>query len=115
MALTLLSLLSTPAAFGLSPTTSTATALIIILYIISQSPFYAVLAYHTLRQLRLVASIHAMVKEINLFQLFPVDAFSSLTARTGLAFVLLIYYTYFFFSSLNVRGSTPGFLGNVSL
>jgi hypothetical protein len=114
LALAILSLASTPAAFGLSSTTSTATSIVIILYIIIQAPFYAVLVYHTLRQLRLVASIHAMVKEIHLFRLFPVYAFSSLTARTGLAIVLLVYYTYFFFYSLNVRGSTPGMLGTIS-
>ena len=114
LALAILSLVSTPAAFGLSPTTSTATSIVIIFYLIVQAPFYAVLVYHTLRQLRLVASIHAMVKEINLFQLFPVYAFSSLTARTGLVIVLLIYYTYFFFYFLNIRGSTPGLLGTIS-
>lgn len=114
LALAIFSLLSTPDAFGLSPTTSTATSIVIILYIIIQAPFYAVLVYHTLRQLRLVASIYAMVKDINLFRLFPVYAFSSLTARTGLAIVLLVYYTYFFFYSLNVRGSTPGMLGTIS-
>ena len=109
------SLLSTPAAFGLYPGTSTATALILVLYIVIQSPFYIVLIYHTLRQLRLVTAIDTRVREINLFQLFPVYAFSALTARTGLAIVFLLYYSYFFLYYLNVRGSTPGFLGVVTL
>lgn len=113
--LAIVSTISYPAAFGLSPKTPTATTLIIILYIIIQSPFYLVLIFHTLRQLRLVASIHAMVKHINLFQLFPVYAFSSLTSRTGLAIVFIIYYTYFFFYYINVRGSTPGLLGTAVL
>jgi len=107
----LMSLISTPAAFGLSSTTSAATTLLIVLYIIFQTPFYLVLIYHTLRQLRLVASIHAMAKHINLFQLIPVYAFSALTARTGIAIVLLIYYTYFFFFYLDVQGSAaPGLI-----
>ena len=110
-----ISLVSTPAAFGLAPGTSTATAILLVLYIIIQSPFYFILVYHTLRQLRLVASIHAMVKHINLFQLFPVYAFSSLTARTGLAIIFLIYYSYFFLYHLNIRGSTPGPLGFITL
>jgi hypothetical protein len=106
----LLNLITTPAAFGLTSTTSFATAFLLVSYFIIQSPFYLVLIYHTLRQLRLVASIHAMVKQINLFQLFPIYSFSSLTARTGLSFVLLGYYIYYFFYHLNVRGSTPGSL-----
>ena len=114
MALAALSLISTPAAFGLSPNTSTVTAYILVLYIVIQAPFYLVLIYHTSRQLRLVASIHVMVKQNNLFQLFPVYAFSSLTARTGLAIILLIYYSYFFFYYLNLRGSTPGSLGLIT-
>jgi hypothetical protein len=109
-----INLLASPAAYGISSWTSTATATILALFLILQAPFYLILIYHSLRQLSLVASIHAMVKQINLFQLFPVYAFSSLTARTGLAIILLIYYSYFFFYDLNVRGSTPGFLGVVS-
>ena len=115
LALSAVNLIATPAAFGLSSSTSTATALIIVLYLLLQSPFYLILIYHSLRQLRQVALIHAMVKQINLFQLFPVYAFSSLTARTGLAIILLIYYIYIFFYDLNVRGTTLGFLGAVVL
>jgi hypothetical protein len=115
MALAVFSLLSTPEAFGLRSGTSTATALILILYSVIQSPFYIILVYHTLRQLRLVTTIYARIREINLFQLFPVYAFSALTARTGLAIVFLLYYSYFFLYYLNVRGSTPGFLGVITL
>ena len=115
VALAIQSLIATPAAFGLLPGTSIAMGMLIALYLIIQAPFYVILIYHTLRQLRMVASIHAMVKEIDLFQLFPVYAFSSLTARTGLALVLLTYYTYYFFYDLNVRGASPGLLNSLTL
>ena len=104
-----------PAAFGLTPNTCTVTAFILVSYIVIQRPFYLILIHHTLRQLKLIASIYATVKQINLFQLFPVYAFSSLTARTGLAIIFLIYYTYFFFYYLNLRGESLGFLGFLAL
>ena len=51
------------------------------------------LYYHTLRQLRLVNRTVRMVKQFDLFQLEPVYAFSALTSRTGVSWVILISFT----------------------
>jgi len=53
------------------------------------SAFY----YHTIRQLRLVNRTVRMVKQFDLFQLEPVYAFSALTSRTAVAWVILISLT----------------------
>lgn len=49
--------------------------------------------YHTIRQLRLVTQTVNLVKQFNLFRLDPVYAFSALTARTGIAWILLLSLT----------------------
>ncbi|HEX2033476.1 MAG TPA: hypothetical protein VHS99_04760 [Chloroflexota bacterium] len=49
----------------------------------------SVFVYHTLRQLRMVSLIHASARNVNLFQLTPLYAFSGLTARTGIGLLLL--------------------------
>jgi hypothetical protein len=53
------------------------------------SAFY----YHTVRQLRLVNRIVSTVKQFDLFLLEPVYAFSALTSRTGVSWVVLISLT----------------------
>ena len=53
------------------------------------SAFY----YHTIRQLILVNRTVRMVKQFDLFQLEPVYAFSALTSRTGVSWVILISLT----------------------
>lgn len=47
-----------------------------------------ILAYHTIRQLRMVSHIHTLVTSINLFHAGPVYAFSELTARTGIGLII---------------------------
>jgi hypothetical protein len=51
------------------------------------------LYYHTIRQLRLVNRTVRMVKRFDLFQLEPVYAFSALTSRTGVSWVILLSLT----------------------
>jgi hypothetical protein len=51
------------------------------------------LYYHTIRQLRLVNRTVRTVKQFDLFQLEPVYAFSALTSRTGVSWVLLLSLT----------------------
>ncbi len=51
--------------------------------------FNNALLYHTLRQLRLVNRTVKLVKQFDLFRLDAVYAFSHLTARTGVAWLLL--------------------------
>ncbi len=52
-----------------------------------------VIYYHSIRQLRLVTHTVKRVKRFNLFQLDPVYAFSQLTARTGIIWMLLLGLT----------------------
>jgi hypothetical protein len=59
-----------------------------LIYIITFG-LITVLVYHTVRQLRMVSRIHASAKNVNLFQLTPLYAFSGLTARTGISLLLL--------------------------
>jgi hypothetical protein len=51
------------------------------------------LYYHTIRQLRLVNRTVSMVEQFDLFQLEPVYAFSALTSRTGVSWVILLSLT----------------------
>jgi hypothetical protein len=48
----------------------------------------AVFVYHTAHQLRMVGRIHATVTRMNLYRCTPVYAFSKLTARTALGWIL---------------------------
>jgi hypothetical protein len=49
--------------------------------------------YHTFRQLRLVSRTVGLVDQFDLFRLDPVYAFSVLTSRTGVGWVLLVTMT----------------------
>ena len=53
----------------------------------------SVIYYHTFRQLRLVSRTVGMVQRFDLFRLEPVYAFSVLTSRTGVGWVLLMTIT----------------------
>ncbi len=55
---------------------------------------FAVLAYHTVRQLRMVSQLHAAARTINLFQPRPTYAFSRLTSRTALGVVAFLYFDF---------------------
>jgi hypothetical protein len=49
------------------------------------------LLYHTIRQLFLVSRIYGRATRLDLFRLSPLYAFSSLTARTGIAWAAALY------------------------
>ncbi len=51
------------------------------------------LMYHTLRQLRAVARVHALAPHVNLFRPAPLYAFSQLTLRTAIAFIAIVSTT----------------------
>lgn len=53
----------------------------------------SVIYYHTMRQLRLVSRTVEMVAQFDLFRLDPVYAFSVVTSRTGICWILLITMT----------------------
>ena len=55
---------------------------------------FLVFLYHALRQLRSVSRIHARTQAIDLFRTGPLFAFSRLTARTGIALILLVTAAY---------------------
>jgi hypothetical protein len=57
----------------------------------------SVIYYHSIRQLRLIDKVVKMVKEFDLFQLEPVYAFSIVTSRTGIAWVILLSITLLLF------------------
>jgi ABC-type multidrug transport system fused ATPase/permease subunit len=102
-ALGLLSLLSSPLGYGVTPQTSLLTDVIAVFFAMLLVAFAAVFTYHTIRQLRLVASVHRMAMHINLFQLAPVHSFSTLTSRTGIAIILTLTAGYVFSSYVNLR------------
>lgn len=108
-ALGLLSLLSSPIGYGVTPETSLATKLLTALFAMLTMAFLAVFVFHTIRQLRLVASVHRMAKHINLFQLAPVYSFSTLTSRTGIAIILVLSAGYVFFSFASAQASAVVF------
>jgi len=77
---------------------------------------FALLFYHTIRQLRLVSRIHSRAANVNLFQPQPLHAFSTLTLRTAVALVLLSYYILAVSSGGPIGPATVGLLGiNLSL
>ncbi|HZY46049.1 MAG TPA: hypothetical protein VFF70_15025, partial [Anaerolineae bacterium] len=68
------------------------TVLIIIEGLVSYSTG-SIIYYHSIRQLILVNRTLQLVKRFNLFQLDPVYAFSLVTARTGMAWMILLSLT----------------------
>ena len=65
----------------------------VVFHILDKSSAYlaGVFIYHTIRQLRLVNSIHSSHVHVNLFDLKPLQAFSRLTATTALGLVAFVY------------------------
>ncbi|HLC43241.1 MAG TPA: hypothetical protein VJO34_16650 [Methylomirabilota bacterium] len=72
---------------------------------------FALLFYHTLRQLRLVSLIHARAATVSLLRPQPLYAFSNLTSRTAVALVLLSYYIVAVSSGTSMGPATIGLLG----
>lgn len=66
---------------------------VVILQGLIAFPTGGVIYYHSIRQLRLVTRTVKLVKRFNLFHLDPVYAFSQLTARTGIIWMLLLGLT----------------------
>lgn len=65
-----------------------------------------VVVYHTLHQLRMVNAIYTKHTRINLFQLGPIYALSSLTARTAIG-IGIPTYVWFQVTSLSAPGNSP--------
>ena len=54
------------------------------------SALILILAYHTLRQLRIVDRLHSLVDRVDLFRPAPLYAFSGVTSQTAIAIILLV-------------------------
>ena len=93
LVLALVSLQTDPDSFGLDVSRLFPLALLLYPYtVITFSSLFA-LFIQTIRQLRLVNDLHRQASEIDLFQLAPLHAFSSLTARTGIGLVIFILFS----------------------
>jgi hypothetical protein len=75
--------------------------LALIIFLAGLVSFFAgsAIYYHSFRQLRLVDRTVKMVKQFNLFRLDPVYAFSRVTARTGVSWMILLSLTLLCFPS----------------
>jgi hypothetical protein len=64
------------------------------------------LLYHTWHQLRVVRAAHAAATHVDPFRSAPLFAFSGLTARTGLGYLVLLYYSLTINGEFNAREPT---------
>ena len=92
VALAVVSIRAGAAAFGLDRVRTLAP--VAYQYVTTSFAFAAVFAVvmQTVRQLRLVSQIHREAKDISLFQLEPVHAMASLTARAGIGLALFVLF-----------------------
>jgi hypothetical protein len=52
--------------------------------------FFPILVYHTIRQLSIANQYHKNIGTIDLFDRGPLNSFSNLTSKTGMAWILII-------------------------
>lgn len=71
--------------------------------------------YHTIRQLRLVTIINSNYLAVNLFNLRPSRAFSTLTAATAIGIIIAVYGWMFINPELLADPVSLGFVGFISL
>jgi hypothetical protein len=95
---------SGPAAWGLSANTSIGTTALVVLLASAVNVGALLWLIHTIRQLRTVDRIHRMATNLSLFHREPHYAFSSLTLRTAIGALLIIYYYFFLAFYLDVWG-----------
>jgi hypothetical protein len=69
------------------------TMLMLLAYSSLGFSFVPIFVYQTLRQLRVVAEMYAMVEHVNVFNLQPLYVLSGLTAKTAAAWILLANLT----------------------
>ncbi len=105
--LALLSLSGDPDGYGLNSGSSAIT----IVYTAGIACFsfaaIGILLFQSLRQLRLVNQLYALATNISLFHPRPIHAFSTLTARTGISFLLFGYIGVFVIWTANISSPTP--------
>ena len=59
---------------------------------------YSIIVYHTIHQMRMVSRIYGKCKQIDLFQLGPLYAFSTLAARIAMSMAVMTYAWLYAFS-----------------
>ncbi len=59
---------------------------------------YSIIVYHTIHQMRMISRIYSKCKQIDLFQLSPLYAFSTLAARISIAIAVMTYAWIYAFS-----------------
>lgn len=79
--------------YGLGPLAIVYTLIIGLPTFVIGSSIY----YHSFRQLRLIHQTVRKVKQLNLFNLEPVYAFSQVTAKTGISWIIMLSLTLVFF------------------
>ncbi len=92
-----------------NPGTAAVPPIISIVDVTFRTLLYALIGamvYHTLHQLRMVNAIYTKHTRINLFQLGPIYALSSLTARTAIG-IGLPTYMWFQVTNLSPLGNSP--------
>jgi len=65
------------------------------LYMVIVFSLVILVAYHTVRQLRIISQAYKMVKELNIFHLQSLYSLSGFTAKLGVMWVLLPSYNFF--------------------
>lgn len=70
---------------------------------------YAILFYHTVHQMRIISRIYSTYTHVDLFQLGPLHAFSTLAARIAISIAIMTYaWIYAFSGSANISDTlTP--------
>jgi hypothetical protein len=122
----MIALWSDSASFGIFPSSSLLTILVVVGLSLLTGAFLFVFIVHTVRQLILVNQIYRRATRIDLFNLKPVYAFSGLTARAGIGLIFFIYFavaingadtvssadevTITLFNDLFVTGDIPGLM-----
>ncbi len=103
IAAAILNIRATPAGYGVSDAISTVTYAYILAYASFTSAVGFAFFFYIARQLWLVNRIHHAANKIDLFESLPLHSFSRLTVRAGLAVLIMVYYLFFFVSSISLQ------------
>lgn len=111
----ILNLLSAPAGYGISEANAGYTYVYAFAFAAYTSAVGLLFFWHITRQLRHVNRIHAQASHIDIIEGSSLYSFSRLTALTGLAILVLIYFLNFFLNSIRSQdpsvGTTPLSIG----
>jgi hypothetical protein len=103
LVLGILNVRADPAGYGLSEANATFTLVYVLIFAAFTSAVGFVFLLHTARQLSQVSRIHAMPKDIDLYEGSPLYSFSRLTVRTGITILILVYYLNYFVNNAQLQ------------